>query len=275
MGGDQPIGAQVLARGRVEVDEPVLFQLHHGDRREELRDRPDPEHGVLGDRGERPDVGQPPPGEELQGTVPDHSHRQPHRGMASQDTVEPRTELFVVDPEPIALDRSIDAGRRHGSLTSHAVRAGPSGTSTISREGGHHESSGPRHAGPSPKRARAQSPGAGSPLETPASSREKSLIRRTDDRLWMYETIRGFAEERFDASGDAEEVRRDHAVLPAAGPRRHRIFGRNRSSGSTVSNPSTTTFARPSTTSSRWDAMISVLELCAGVLVVLVAAGAM
>ena len=48
-------------------------------------------------------------------------------------------------------------------------------------------------------------------LDTLGSLVEKSLVRRTDDRYWMYETIRGFARERLEASGDADDVRWRHA----------------------------------------------------------------
>ena len=40
---------------------------------------------------------------------------------------------------------------------------------------------------------------------------EKSIVRRTDDRYWMYETIREFALERLEASGEVYEIRRRHA----------------------------------------------------------------
>ena len=52
-GGDQPVGAQVAAGGRVEVDQSLFPQLHDGDRCDGLGDRGDPEDGVLVDR--RPD----------------------------------------------------------------------------------------------------------------------------------------------------------------------------------------------------------------------------
>jgi predicted ATPase len=40
---------------------------------------------------------------------------------------------------------------------------------------------------------------------------EKSLVRRSDGRFWMLETIRDLARERFEASGEAEALGRDHA----------------------------------------------------------------
>ena len=40
---------------------------------------------------------------------------------------------------------------------------------------------------------------------------EKSLVRFTDGRYWMLETIRDYAVERLEASGEAEELRRRHA----------------------------------------------------------------
>ena len=48
-------------------------------------------------------------------------------------------------------------------------------------------------------------------LDTLQSLVEKSLVRRTGDRYRMYETIRGFARERLEASGEHADVRRRHA----------------------------------------------------------------
>jgi predicted ATPase/class 3 adenylate cyclase len=48
-------------------------------------------------------------------------------------------------------------------------------------------------------------------LDTLQSLVEKSLVRRTDDRYWMYETIREFALERLEASGEGQDTRQRHA----------------------------------------------------------------
>jgi len=48
-------------------------------------------------------------------------------------------------------------------------------------------------------------------LDTLQSLVEKSLVRHTDDRFWMFETIREFALEQLEASGEAETIRRRHA----------------------------------------------------------------
>jgi predicted ATPase/class 3 adenylate cyclase len=52
---------------------------------------------------------------------------------------------------------------------------------------------------------------AGADLDTLQSLVEKSLLRRTEARFWMYETIREFAVERLEASGEAEAIRQRHA----------------------------------------------------------------
>ena len=44
---------------------------------------------------------------------------------------------------------------------------------------------------------------------------DKSLLRRSGDRYWMLETIREFAADRLEESGDAEERRRRHAAYAA------------------------------------------------------------
>ena len=49
-------------------------------------------------------------------------------------------------------------------------------------------------------------------LDTLESLVDKSLVRvRAGDRFWMLETIREYAVERLEASGEVEELRRAHA----------------------------------------------------------------
>jgi predicted ATPase/class 3 adenylate cyclase len=48
-------------------------------------------------------------------------------------------------------------------------------------------------------------------LDTLQSLVDKSLLRHTDERYWMLETIREYAGERLEASDEAEELRRRHA----------------------------------------------------------------
>jgi predicted ATPase/class 3 adenylate cyclase len=48
-------------------------------------------------------------------------------------------------------------------------------------------------------------------LDTLQSLVDKSLVRHTEDRYWMLETIREYAAERLDDSGEGEELRRRHA----------------------------------------------------------------
>ena len=53
---------------------------------------------------------------------------------------------------------------------------------------------------------------AGADLDVLQSLVDKSLLRHTDDRLWMLETIREYAAERLEQSGEADDARRRHAV---------------------------------------------------------------
>ncbi|HEX9599772.1 MAG TPA: adenylate/guanylate cyclase domain-containing protein [Gaiellaceae bacterium] len=48
-------------------------------------------------------------------------------------------------------------------------------------------------------------------LDTLQSLVDKSLVRHTEDRFWMLETIREYATERLEESGEAEELQRRHA----------------------------------------------------------------
>jgi hypothetical protein len=64
--GEQPVGVEVVVRGRVEVDDALLVELHHGDRREGLGDRADPEHRVFIDRRAGRDLSEPASVEEVE-----------------------------------------------------------------------------------------------------------------------------------------------------------------------------------------------------------------
>lgn len=48
-------------------------------------------------------------------------------------------------------------------------------------------------------------------LDTLQSIVDKSLVRHTDERFWMLETIREYATERLEDSGEAERMKRRHA----------------------------------------------------------------
>ena len=49
-------------------------------------------------------------------------------------------------------------------------------------------------------------------LDALQSLLEKSLVRRGEERFWMFETIRDYALERLEHSNEAHELRRRHAV---------------------------------------------------------------
>ncbi len=51
----------------------------------------------------------------------------------------------------------------------------------------------------------------GADLDTLQSLVEKSLVRHTGDRFWMLETIREFAVERLEETGDSDDAQRRHA----------------------------------------------------------------
>jgi predicted ATPase/class 3 adenylate cyclase len=52
----------------------------------------------------------------------------------------------------------------------------------------------------------------GAELETLQSLVDKSLLRHSEERFWMLETIREFAAEGVEESGEAEELRKKHAA---------------------------------------------------------------
>ena len=52
----------------------------------------------------------------------------------------------------------------------------------------------------------------GTDLDTLQSLVEKSLVRRGEDRFWMLETVREYAEERLEESGESDVVRKRHAL---------------------------------------------------------------
>ena len=54
---------------------------------------------------------------------------------------------------------------------------------------------------------------AGADLDTLGSLVDKSLLRQREDRFWMLETIREYAAERLEASGETNDLRRRHAEL--------------------------------------------------------------
>ena len=96
LGRNQPQGAQVVVGRGIQVDQPLLPQLHHGDRGEGLGDRADPEHRVLRDRLLGLDVGDAVAQGPLQGSITDDANRKTGRGPAVQDLgdLAPQLELI-------------------------------------------------------------------------------------------------------------------------------------------------------------------------------------
>ena len=95
--GDQLVGAKIVVGGRIEVDEPLLPQLHYGDRGEGLGDGGDPKDGVLGDGSVRRQVREAVRVEELQRSVADHSQGETEGRMAVEDRVHPGLHLQPID----------------------------------------------------------------------------------------------------------------------------------------------------------------------------------
>ncbi len=111
---DQTVRAQVVRGRGVEVDEPLLPELHDRDRRDGLRDRGDPDDGVLGDRCAGPDVGDAGTDEGVEPATLDDAHGEAHARPAGHDLIDPRCEQRVrglvrtLDPSLMrrVLDRS-------------------------------------------------------------------------------------------------------------------------------------------------------------------------
>ena len=96
-GGDQPIGAEVVIARGIQVDQPLLKQLHHGDGRKGLGDGADPENGVLGDGCVRRNVGEPVSVEELEAAVANHSYGQADGRPAVEDPADSGRQLKLID----------------------------------------------------------------------------------------------------------------------------------------------------------------------------------
>ena len=82
---DEPEGAKVVVCRRVEVQQPLLPQLHHRDCGEGLGDRSDAKDGVFGDRRLRCNIGEAVPVEPDDVSVSDHGDRQSGARPAVED----------------------------------------------------------------------------------------------------------------------------------------------------------------------------------------------
>ena len=103
---DQPEGVQVIARRRVEIHQPLLRQLHDGDRGERLGDRADAKDGVRRDRFSRPDICDAVAEEPLQGAVADHAGSQTGRAPAIENLGDVELEIAAIDPRRRAVPAS-------------------------------------------------------------------------------------------------------------------------------------------------------------------------
>ena len=93
----------------------------------------------------------------------------------------------------------------------------------------------------------------GGDLDTLESLVDKSLIRHSDDRFWMLATIREFAQERLEESGERLDLQRLHADTSPTSPGtlKRSSVGRRRRAGCRSWNRSSTMFAGRSRRRSR------------------------
>lgn len=118
-GRDQPVGAKVVVRGGVEIDQPLLGQLHHRDGRERLGDGGDPKDGVLGDARVRRQVGEPVSVEERERPVAHHADRQADGGPAVDELADSGLHLALIELEHDCL-RPTRGATRAGRRTRRA-----------------------------------------------------------------------------------------------------------------------------------------------------------
>ena len=90
---DEPIGTEVLGSRGVQIDAALLPQLEHGDRRDELGDRRNPEDRVRGDPSSGRDVPEPVPGERVEATAADDAEGEANRRVAMDDLADPGVEV--------------------------------------------------------------------------------------------------------------------------------------------------------------------------------------
>ena len=98
---DELVRTQVVVGRCVEVDEPLLPQLHHGDSGEGLRDRGDPEDRVLGDPRVRRDVGETLSREGRDPPVADDADREADGRMPVEDPTGHGVEVVAIEMRSI------------------------------------------------------------------------------------------------------------------------------------------------------------------------------